>query len=89
MCHYCSNGTRRPSATDNALSPREAHEMPADATLVGWQCGYEPLFVAVWSYLGGVVPEDEAEAIAADYLEEIGWFTDGPEPADYVLLPEA
>ncbi len=62
------------------------------ARLVGWQCGFEPLFVAVWSYLPGVTLDDgEAEAIARDLLEERGWFgTDSNDsndsrPADYVL----
>jgi hypothetical protein len=57
-------------------------------TLVGWQCGFEPLFVAVRSYLPGVkVNSQDAEEIALDYLEEIGWFGKNVRPADYVVLP--
>jgi hypothetical protein len=45
------------------------------------------MFVAVWSYLPGVMLDaDEAEAIAVDLLLEKGWFAD-PErtTADWVL----
>lgn len=64
------------------------------ARLVGWQSGFEPLFVAVKSYLGVRPARDEAEDLAADYLAEIGWFDsmsdDGARPcvlpaADYVI----
>jgi len=85
-------------AVDDALSERRVDEMPPTARLVGWQCGFEPLFVAVWSYVnqpGDEIMFDpaEAEEIAADFLIEKGWFTDGKKapddfeapPADYVL----
>lgn len=72
---------------DDALS--DAHtitDILPNARLVGWQCGFEPLFVAVQSYLPDVrLDDDEAEEIAADYLTEIGWFVDNPTPADYVI----
>lgn len=57
------------------------------ARLVGWQCGFEPLFVAVFSYLPDCsVDSDTAEEIAKDYLAERNWFGDeGPRDADYVL----
>ena len=42
---------------DDAMSVRSLDEMPPDARLVGWQCGFEPMFVAVWSYLPGLVLE--------------------------------
>lgn len=66
-------------------------EIPKDAVLVGWQCGFEPMFVAVWSYLGGKLDADSAEEIATDYLQEIGWFdrlTEDDEPpiADYIIV---
>jgi hypothetical protein len=72
---------------DDALAVRTAADMPATKVrLVGWQCGFEPLFVAVWSYLNTELTDSEAEDIAADYLEEIHWFTNGARtPADYVL----
>jgi len=78
---------------DDALSERSIDDMPPNARLVGWQCGFEPLFVAVWSYLGDTrgnrdrVDDDDAITIATDLLIERKWFTDNdnpPEP-DYVL----
>jgi hypothetical protein len=76
-------------AVDDALSERRPDEAPPHARLVGWQCGFEPLFVAVWSYLPGEEPPDYAEAIelATDLLVEKKWFADNdnpPEP-DYVI----
>jgi hypothetical protein len=62
--------------------------MPSNARLVGWQCGFEPLFVAVWSYLDVRLDDCEAEEIATDFLIERGWFgknlEHGKEP-DYVI----
>jgi len=76
-------------AVDDALCERRVDEAPPNARLVGWQCGFEPLFVAVWSYLGDDCLPDPAEAAeyATDLLVEKKWFTDNdnpPEP-DYVL----
>ena len=76
---------------DDALSEREQKDMPANARLVGWQCGFEPLFVAVWSYLGDTqgnpdrLDDDEAEEIARDFLVERKWFAGEATPADYIL----
>lgn len=74
---------------DDSLNSGEitnAAEVRPDARLVGWQCGFEPLFVAVQSYLGGVrLDEEEAEELATDYLAERGWFGGEPTPADYIL----
>lgn len=72
---------------DDALSADHTiADLKPDARLVGWQCGFEPLFVAVQSYIPGVVLDaDEAEEIARDYLEEIKWFADGPTDADYII----
>lgn len=54
--------------------------------LVGWQCGFEPLFVAVHSCLDVALADDEAENLAAEYLDEIGWFGEsGRCDADYVV----
>lgn len=52
--------------------------------LVGWQCGFEPMFVAVHDHLD-YLDESDAEQIALEYLEKIGWFTDGPVDADYLI----
>lgn len=72
---------------DDTGAVRDMLDMPAgNARLVGWQVGFEPVFVAVWSYLPEVkLTEDEAEDIATDYLIERNWFADGPVPADWVL----
>ena len=70
---------------DDALSIRTASEAPANARLVGWQCGFEPVFIAVWSYLGVRIEDDEAIELATDALEERQWFADGPSEPDYVL----
>jgi len=70
---------------DNSLNVRTVAEMPENARLIGWQCGFEPMFVAVWSYFGGVMDADEAVEIATDYLTEIGWFVEGPTDPDYVI----
>jgi hypothetical protein len=70
---------------DDALAVRSIDDMPANARLVGWQCGFEPLFVAVWSYLGVRLDDDEAADIASDLLDERKWFTDGPTPPDYII----
>jgi hypothetical protein len=55
------------------------------SVLVGWQCGFEPLFVAVHSYLDVELDDEEVEELAKDYLEEREWFTDGPKEADYII----
>lgn len=72
---------------DDALSERSIKDMPADARLVGWQCGFEPLFVAVWSYLGVRLGDEEAEEIASDLLREKNWFADKSADnfADYII----
>lgn len=70
---------------DDALSA-DRQPISESARLVGWQCGFEPLFVAVQSYLPGITLDDEeAEEIATDYLREIGWFNGDPTPADYII----
>jgi hypothetical protein len=71
---------------DDAMSERSKDEMPDNARLVGWQCGNEPMFVAVWSYLDLELDDQEAEELATELLIERKWFADGkPMPADYVL----
>jgi len=70
---------------DDALSERKKEEMPDTARLVGWQCGFEPMFVAVWSYLDLELDDDEAEELAVELLIEKKWFSGKPTPADYVI----
>lgn len=72
---------------DNALNGRKAtgEDVRPTDRLVGYQCGFEPLVVAVRSYLGSVrLTNEEAEELAADYLEEIGWFANGRTDANFV-----
>jgi len=70
---------------DTALSPDSSAPLDKCA-LIGWQCGFEPAFVAVYDYIrDGRPDEEEAVEIAMDYLMEIGWLAriaDGP---DYIL----
>jgi hypothetical protein len=72
---------------DDALAERSIDDMPDNARLVGWQCGFEPLFVAVWSYLGdNDLDEESAVEIATDMLMERKWFADNMvRPPDYII----
>ena len=71
---------------DDALSERNVADMPANARLIGWQCGFEPLFVAVWSYLDCLLDADEAIELATDLLSERHWFAgDEVREPDYVI----
>jgi hypothetical protein len=70
---------------DDALAERTVSEMPANARLIGWQCGFEPLFVAVWSYLDVPLDDEEAEELAIDLLTEKDWFTGVAKAPDYIL----
>ena len=46
-----------------------------NSTLIGWQCGFEPMFVSVHSYLPNVtIDTEEAIELAINYLKEINWF---------------
>lgn len=75
---------------DTALSPDHRNDEIGEGTyLVGWQCGFEPLVVAVIASYTEAVDGDDAEDIAADYLEEIGWFRGGATQADYVVRVDA
>jgi hypothetical protein len=71
---------------DDAGAERSLDDMPDNARFVGWQCGFEPLFVAVWSYLPDTrIDDDDAVEIATDLLEERKWFSDGPRDPDYLI----
>jgi hypothetical protein len=55
--------------------------------IVGWQCGFEPMCVAVWSYLPDcVVAGDDAVDIATDALAERRWFAGEPIEPDFVIF---
>jgi hypothetical protein len=70
---------------DDALSERSINEIPANARLIGWQCGFEPMFVAVWSYLGTKLDGNDAADIAIDLLSEKKWFTSDDTEPDYII----
>jgi hypothetical protein len=69
----------------HAVIREEGNEFDYPSVLVGWQCGFEPLFVAVHSYLDVELDDDEAEEMARDYLAERGWFNGEPRDADFVI----
>lgn len=72
-------------ALDDTGAIRKTTDIPANAVLVGWSCGFEPMFVAVFSAYGWLLDRDEAAKIAKDYLSEIGWFAaDATEP-DFII----
>lgn len=55
--------------------------------LVGWQCGFEPLFVLCHSYLPNTeLAIDEAIELATDGLAERGWFSDAPTEPDHIVI---
>lgn len=73
---------------DDALSPDHTLQdcVPRYTRFVCWQCGFEPLVVAVISYMPRTrVDEEDAVEIATDYLAEIGWFAGDPLEPDIVL----
>lgn len=73
-------------AVDDCMSERKVSEAPRNAILVGWQCGFEPLFVAVWSGISAnALDTDDAVELATDLLVERHWFADGPTEPDYVI----
>jgi hypothetical protein len=79
---------------DNALSARDcrASEVLPTDWLIGWQCGFEPLFVAVRSYLSDtqgnpdtIDDAEEAVELAREYLVERNWFSGPSSEPDHVL----
>lgn len=86
---YVRPGNRSRLLTDNRTEPES---MCYPSVLVGWQCGFEPLFVAVHSCLDVRLDDDEAEEMAREFLEERGWFaanpgfpTDDDHSADFII----
>lgn len=74
---------------DNALSPHAPHEAREQESprLVGWnRDDYQPLVVAVWSYLSGdPLDENEAAELATDYMLEMRQIQDASVRPDFVL----
>lgn len=72
-------------AIDDSLSVHKPGTEPENARYVVYQCGFEPMVVAVFSGLGLELCEADAEDIALEYLEGINWFYDEPRSADYII----
>lgn len=78
---------------DDAGSFRKPAGLPCDNPtkldwLIGWQCGFEPLFVRVRSYLPDThLDIEEAIELATDGLAERNWFTNEPTEPDHILEP--
>lgn len=82
------NGLFKTADEFRAKMQRNPELLPL-ARFVGWQCGFEPMIVAVVSYLPGITPDaDIACELAEDYMREqhLSWFADptNTEP-DFVL----
>lgn len=73
------------NADRDAIIREAGGEFTYPSVLVGWQCGFEPLFVAVHSYLDVRLTDEEAEDLAAEFLEEREWFSDERTDADYIV----
>ena len=78
-------GSGRELHADPHAIVRDGSEHKYPSVLVGWQCGFEPLFVAVHSYLDCQIDDDEAEDMATEYLAERGWFSGEPTECDYII----
>ena len=77
-------GSTRDETTGSvADQPGAEYEYPS--VLVGWQCGFEPLFVAVHSYMDVELDDQEVEDLARDYLDERNWFAGEPTAPDYLI----
>lgn len=74
---------RRLHDDQHAIVRDEPHHRPS--VLVGWQCGFEPMFVAIHSYLDVAITDADAEEMAQEYLAEIGWFSGEATDADYII----
>lgn len=70
---------------DTTLPSSERKGYMYASVLVGWQCGFEPMFVAVHSYLDVHLQKDDVVEMATDYLSEIGWFAGEPTEPDYII----
>lgn len=67
---------------DNALAERRQDEIPKPDTNVRYVVWDDDIVVAVWSYLGGTIGDEEAISLAVDLLNEK--YDSYPQP-DYVL----
>lgn len=70
---------------DDSLSVQHTSAMTPLARLVVWQCGFETAVIAVQSYLGVRIDDEEAAEHATDYLNEINWFAGDEREPDYII----
>lgn len=80
-----SGSGRELGADPHAIVRESGERFKHPSVLVGWQCGFEPLFVAVHSYLDVRLDDSDAEEMAREYLEERGWFSGDATDCDYVI----
>lgn len=81
-------GSGRPIGADiHAIVRKSGERFRYASRIVGFQGCDEPMVVAVHSYLDVPINDADAEAMAVDYLEEIGWFEDhsSEHTADFIL----
>jgi len=69
----------------HAIVREKGGEYEYPSVLVGWQCGFEPLFVAVHSYLDVKLNDGQAVEMATEYLVERDWFAGESREPDYVI----
>lgn len=80
-----SGNGRKLNDDPHAVIIEQNTEFQHASKLIGWQCGFEPLFIAVHSYLNVTINDADAEDMAAEYLEDIGWFSNGRKDCDYII----
>jgi hypothetical protein len=75
-------------AVDDALSERSLveAEKAEHVRYVGFQAGFEILWVAVWSYLATPLDDEEACELAIDLLLEKKWFADEGQTEPTVVI---
>jgi hypothetical protein len=75
-------------AVDNALSERNLSDVERvkNQRYVGFKAGFEMTWVAVHSYLGGTLDDEEACELAIDLLLEKKWFADESQTAPWLIV---
>lgn len=70
---------------DDSLNVQHGHALRDDARFVVWQNDIRPMVIAVQSYLGVRIDDEEAAEHATDYLNEINWFAGAEREPDYII----
>jgi len=71
--------------SDQHAEVRDGSQHKYRSVLVGWQCGFEPIFSAVHCAYDCQVSEEEATELATEYAEECDWFAGVPTSPDFVI----